>query len=87
MKPIRFSRPPQALRHPSVTLDNVALVPASLLPHKAAWQQIANSMPPGSILVCVSLGKRKQREIGVKVATQLRQKGKRVATLPAERFA
>ncbi len=87
MKPIRLTNPPQALRHPSVKLDNVVLVPASLLPHKAAWQKIANSMPPGSILVCVSIGKQKQREIGVKVATQLRQQGKRVTTLAAERFA
>ena len=36
MPQYRIKRPPKALRRPGVRLDNVALVPASLLPYKMA---------------------------------------------------
>jgi hypothetical protein len=51
--------PPQALQH--ARLDNIALVPASLLPLKGTYQPIANKLPTGSVL-CVP-GTQKQRTI------------------------
>jgi hypothetical protein len=45
----RFSSPPRRLQQ--ATLDNLVLVPASLLPYKAVWQQLANDQPPGTTLV------------------------------------
>jgi hypothetical protein len=45
MQQYRIKRPPKAIRRPGVRLDNVALVPASLLPFKKAWQVVANGMP------------------------------------------
>jgi hypothetical protein len=33
-------------------LDNIALVPASLLFHKAKYKAIANQLPRGSVLIC-----------------------------------
>jgi hypothetical protein len=41
--PYHLSRPPKAVR--KARLDNVALVPASLLPRKGKYQRIANNLP------------------------------------------
>jgi hypothetical protein len=85
MQQYRIKRPPRALRRPGVALDNVALVPASLLPFKKAWQAVANGMPHGSVLLC-STTSAKQKKILKQVSTHLQRKGHRVQTLPAERF-
>jgi len=51
MKKPRLSKPPRSLRRSAVPLDNVALVPASLLPFKSVWQAIANHLPHGDMLI------------------------------------
>jgi hypothetical protein len=84
MKPYRFTKPPGALRR--ATLDNVALVPANLLPFKTQWQQIANRLPQGSTLIILPSSTSPQRKTFEKVATNLRERGKRVITLSAEQF-
>src|SRR4051794_8587430 len=43
------SPPPRSLKR--AKFDNLALVPASLLPFKATWQQLANELPTGSTLI------------------------------------
>ena len=40
-------RGPRALRRPQVKLDNLTLVPASLLPRKADYEALANELPRG----------------------------------------
>jgi hypothetical protein len=82
----RFSKPPHALRRPGVRLDNVAVVPASLLPFKHEWQAVANGLPHGSVLPCSTTSAR-QKKILERVSTHLKSKGRRVTTLPAKRFA
>jgi hypothetical protein len=47
--PRSFSAPPPALH--KAHLDNLAIVPASLLPDKAEWQALANALPAGSTLI------------------------------------
>ena len=37
---LTFTNPPRALRRPDVRLNNLALVPASLLPFKTEWQTV-----------------------------------------------
>jgi hypothetical protein len=69
-----------------VALDNIALVPASLLPYKKEWQAVANGMPKGSVLLCSS-SNRRQQQILARVSTHLKSKGHRVQTLPSARFA
>jgi hypothetical protein len=69
-----------------VTLDNIALVPASLLPYKQEWQRVANGMPAGGVLLCTTRSRR-QQQILARVSTHLKSKGRRVATVPAARFA
>jgi hypothetical protein len=67
-----------------VHLDNVALVPANLLPFKAVWQKVANTLPKGNILII--LPDTDQRLTQAKVATLLKADGHRVTTLPAHQF-
>ena len=45
----RLKKPPAALRR--AKLDNLALVPGSLLPFKEAWQKLANELPEGTTLI------------------------------------
>jgi hypothetical protein len=49
MRPHRFTKSPRAVRH--AKLDNLALVPASLLLYKDPYQQLANDLPTGNILI------------------------------------
>ena len=77
-----ITRAPGAIRNAS--LDNLALVPASMLPYKEQWQRIANELPQGSTLIILPSLTNKQRKNCEKVAQQLREAGHQVMTLPAE---
>jgi hypothetical protein len=81
MKPFRFSRPPKELR--KARLDNLVLVPASLLPFKEHYQQLANEQPQGTTLVVLPEETNPQRLALETVVTTLQAKGQRVATLAA----
>ena len=67
-------------------MDNLALVPASLLPFKSQWQAMANSLPKGTTLIILPTINTPPRKILQKVAITLETEGHHVATLPAERF-
>jgi hypothetical protein len=77
-----FTRPPRALRraHP----DNVAIVPASLLPFRELYQQLANNLPTGATLIVLPEAAGKSGQTLVSVAKQLRSKGHQVNTVPTE---
>jgi hypothetical protein len=78
-----FAPPPRALR--KAKLDNLALLPASLLPFKAEYQAIANQQPPGTTLIIFPSSGR-QRATLENVAARLRAKGQTVTTVPAHRL-
>jgi hypothetical protein len=78
--PYQFVRPPRAVRH--ARLDNIALVPASLLPKKGKYQTIANNLPKGSVLICQTDKTQKISYILERVASLLRENGHVVKTLP-----
>ena len=80
MRNYHLSRPPRSFVRSTVYLDNVALLPASLLPFKARWQAIANDLPQGETLVVLPASQKVQR-IARSVASQLRAKGKYVRLL------
>ena len=86
MRNYQFTRPPRTIRRRSVKLDNVALVPGNLLPFKCAYQEIANGLPKGEILIVLphELASRRAFE---KTAVQLKNKGHRIVTVSAECFA
>ena len=62
-------------------------MPASLLPRKTQYQRLANSLPPGHVLIVLPARQKPQRTTMEKVAAGLRAQGHRVTTLPAERLA
>jgi len=66
-------------------LDNVALVPASLLPFKHEWQAIANELPKGGILVVLP-SSRKPHRIALETAENLKDRGQAVTILSTQHF-
>jgi hypothetical protein len=82
----RIVRPPQQLGSPppalrKARLDNLALLPASLLPFKAKYQAIANQQPEGTTLVVLPAGDSLPRRTLEQVAARLRAKGQPVRIL------
>ena len=71
---------PRAIRR--AKLDNIALVPASLLSRKGKYQTIANNLPGRGVLICEADKKEKITRILESVAAFFRQKGHVVKTLP-----
>ena len=86
MRSLRLSHPPEALRRPGVKWDNLALVPASLLPMKAKWQTLANELSEGDILIILPPTETASKKALEKVAAQLKAQGHQVSTLSAARF-
>ncbi len=84
-KYIPFKRPPTPLF--KAHMDNIAIVPASLLPFKNTWQQMANNLPKGSILICHSPTNTKQKKVLEDVESLFKQKGREVTNLAIEQIA
>jgi len=81
----RLTNPPKALL--KTRLDNIAIVPASLLGLKALWQTAANSLPKGGVLLCHSQQNTRQRKLLARVGETFRQHGHAVMNLPVEQAA
>jgi hypothetical protein len=79
MTPLRFDRPPWALR--KAKLDNLVLVPANLLPFKAHYQQLANQQPQGTTIVVLPEETHPQRQALETVVTTLQARGRAVRTI------
>jgi hypothetical protein len=79
----RSTQAPRALRRTSVRLDNLILVPASLLPVKEDWQRIANGLPSGDMLLVVPRCDKPRRVVAA-VARRLRKRGRRIAVVDQE---
>ena len=84
MKPYHLSRPPRAVR--KARLDNLAVVPASLLPFKDQWQEVANSRAGEHVLIVLPEVEKRPRSVLERVAAELREKGHEVTTLSAKQF-
>lgn len=68
-------------------MRNLALVPASLLPYKEQWQEIANNLPQGTILIIHPEPNQPLRKTTETVATLLEADGHQVTTISANQFA
>ena len=77
-----FQQPPEAVQ--KAKLDNIALVPASLLSQKATYQHEASKLPTGSVL-CVP-GTPRQQQIIERIRQFSKPHGRTVYTLPYERI-
>jgi len=82
--PYQIIRPPKAVRR--ARLDNIALVPASLLPKKGKYQTIANNLPGQGVLLCQIDNTERIIHILERVAAFFRHKGHVVKTLPYSQF-
>ncbi len=79
--PYQLVEPPKAVR--KARLDNIALVPASLLPKKGRYQTIANNLPQGGVLICQTDKKQRISRILAWVAGFLTEQGHVVRILPS----
>jgi hypothetical protein len=86
MRRWQLHRPPAALRRRHVQLDNIALVPASLLPRKATYQALANTLPQGELLIVLPTDNAQEQRTLQAVATLWRSKGRRVTTIAADQL-
>jgi hypothetical protein len=80
----RITHPPKALRN--ARLDNIAIVPASLLPLKEIWQTQANNLPERGVLLYHSQKNMRQRKILASVAAVFKEHGHPVMNLPLEQL-
>ena len=81
----QFTNPPQAILN--ARLDNIAIVPASLLGLKALWQTAANTLPKGGVLLCHTQQNTRQRRLLERIGETFRQQGHAVMNLPIEQVA
>ncbi len=65
-------------------LENLALVPASLLPHKATYQRLADQLPAGAVLVVLPTEETAEKHTLQTAAARLLAKGHPVTTLSAD---
>jgi len=78
----RFTRPPQALLR--AKLDNIAIVPASMLPFKKAVQELLSGLPPGGVFLCHSQANARQRKLLERVGETFRQHGHAVKAMSTQ---
>jgi hypothetical protein len=78
----RLTNPPKAILN--AQLDNIAIVPASLLGVKALWQTAANTLPKGGVLLCHTQQNTRQRRLLERIGEAFRQQGHAVMHLPVE---
>jgi Fe-S oxidoreductase len=78
----RFTRVPRALMR--AKLDNIAIVPASMLESKESLKEQVNKLPRGEVLLCHTQENTKQRQVLERVQEVFRQLGYAVTLLPME---
>ena len=81
MKSTHFLRPPAAARR--AKLDNLALVPGSMLPYMEECQDAANRLPKGAVLIVLPEENETQKRTMLLVAKLLATEGHQVAVIPA----
>ncbi len=84
MEKYHLIKSPRAVR--KAKLDNLALVPASLLPFKDQWQEVANSKAGEHVLIVLPKVENRSQNVLKRVAAELRDKGHQVPTISAEEF-
>jgi hypothetical protein len=78
----RLTRAPKALRR--AKLDNIAIVPASMLAEKASLKEKVRSLPRGQVFLCHTRENARQRRLLERVKEVFRQLGYAVTLLPME---
>ena len=68
-----FTKPPKALL--KAKLDNIAIVPASMLPLQQTLQALINTLPQGAVFLCHAEKNTRQRKLLERVEETFRQHG------------
>jgi len=69
----RLTNPPKAIL--SARLDNIAIVPASMLPLTQTLKEKVNTLPKGGVFLCYAQENRRQRKILERVGETFREQG------------
>jgi hypothetical protein len=77
--PYRLTNPPKALL--KARMDNIAIVPASMLPLTETLKERINTLPSGAVLLCYAEEHTRQRKILARVEERLREYGHTVMHL------
>ena len=77
-----FTNPPKALL--KARLDNIAIVPASMLPFKKTLQELISTLPEGAVFLCHAEENARQRKLLERVEEAFRQQGHAVMNLSME---
>lgn len=80
----RFTNPPKALR--TSRLDNIAIVPASMLPFKKSLQEILKNLPHGAVFLCHANENSKQKKLLERVEAVFKQQGHLVRNISMEQI-
>src|SRR4029450_12120128 len=80
-KPYRYrlTNPPKALRN--ARLDNIAIVPASMLPLTDTLKKKVNTLPKGGVFLCYAQENSRQRKILERVGETFREHGHAVKSM------
>jgi hypothetical protein len=87
-----ITNPPKALLKARLELsadrqDNIAIVPASMLPLTQTLKEKVNTLPKGSVLLCHSQQNSRQRKLLERVGETFQEHGHPVMNLPIEQVA
>ena len=74
-----ITHPPKAILN--ARMDNIAIVPASLLGVKALWQTAANTLPQGGVLLCHTQQNTRQRKLLERIGETFREQGHAVRSM------
>lgn len=80
----RITPAPQALTRPGLELQNIALVPASLLPFKSQYQKLSQTLPQGTVLLVLPRRRPAYRKLLVQLARRFAARGHQIATRTTE---
>ena len=69
----RLTRPPKALL--KARMDNIAIVPASMLPLTQTLREKANTLPKGGVFLCYAAENTRQRKLLERVGETFREQG------------
>jgi hypothetical protein len=75
----RFTNPPKALL--KARLDNIAIVPASMLPLTQTLKEKVNTLPKGGVFLCYTQENSRQQKILERVEEAFREQGHVVRSL------
>jgi len=75
----RLTNPPKALL--KARLDNIAIVPASMLPLMETLKEKVNTLPKGGVFLCYAQENTRQRRILERVEETFREQGHAVKSM------